>query len=268
MIKDNSTFKTMLSKFIQQLRKKNNLTQEFLASKIGVSRPTYMQIEQGKRDLTVTEAKKLAAIFSIPIEDFLESKDSSIVAKIEKDENKLKPHKQEIRINIPQKNLKKFKEVFLYLLAKIGNKPNIGESVLNKLFYFIDFDYYEKYEEQLIGATYIKNHYGPTPCEFKKIVEGMKKDKEIEEIKSKYFKFDQKKYLPLRKPNLDILSAREVGLIDDVLNRLSDKSASEIRDYSHEDIPFKVHKDGEKIDYETVFYRDEKYSVRSYDDKL
>ncbi|PIV10506.1 MAG: XRE family transcriptional regulator, partial [Candidatus Portnoybacteria bacterium CG03_land_8_20_14_0_80_41_10] len=46
----------MLSKFIQQLRKKHNLTQEFLASEIGVSRPTYMQIEQGERDLTITEA--------------------------------------------------------------------------------------------------------------------------------------------------------------------------------------------------------------------
>ena len=156
----------------------------------------------------------------------------------------------------------------LYVLSKIGSKPNVGESVLNKLFYFIDFDYYEKYEEQLIGATYIKNHYGPTPCEFKKIIDEMKEKREIEEIKSKYFKFDQKKYLPLRKPNLGILSAQEIEHIDGVLNRLSDKSASEIRDYSHEDIPFVVHKDGEKIDYETVFYRDEKHSVRSYDDNL
>ncbi len=239
-----------------------------MASELGISRPTYVQIEQGERDLTITEAKKLAAIFGIPIKDFLENKDSSIITKIEKDGNKSKPRKQEIRINIPQKNLKKFKEVFLYVLSKVGNKPNIGESVLNKLFYFIDFDYYEKYEEQLIGATYIKNHYGPTPCEFKKIVDEMKKNREIEEIKSKYFKFDQKKYLPLRKPDLDILSAREIEHINGVLNHLSDKSASEIRDYSHEDIPFKVHKDGEEIDYETVFYRDEKYSVRSYDDKL
>ncbi len=258
----------MLSKFIQQLRKKHNLTQEFLASKIGVSRPTYVQIEQGERDLTITEAEKLAAIFGISFEDFRQRKDSAIITKIEKDKIKPKAEKQEMRINIPQKNLKKFKEVFLYVLTKVGNKPNIGESVLNKLFYFIDFDFYEKFEEQLIGATYIKNHYGPTPCELKKVVDEMKKHKEIEEIKSKYFKFDQKKYLPLRKPDLDILSAREIGLIDDVLNRLSDKSASEIRDYSHEDVPFKVHKDGEKIDYETVFYRDEKYSVRSYDDKL
>lgn len=118
----------MLSKFIQQLRKKNNLTQEFLASELGISRPTYVQIEQGRRDLTINEAKKLAAIFGIPIEDFLENKDSSIITKIEKDKSKSKPRKQEIRISIPQKNLKKFKEVFLYVLAKVGNKPNIGKA--------------------------------------------------------------------------------------------------------------------------------------------
>ena len=39
----------MISEFIQQLRKNSNLTQEFIASRIGVSRPTYIQIEKGKR---------------------------------------------------------------------------------------------------------------------------------------------------------------------------------------------------------------------------
>ena len=257
----------MLSKFIQKLRKEHNFTQGFLASELGISRPTYMQIESGERDLTIVEAQKLAGIFGIAVEDFF--KESGTYSIIETDkEIKAKHEKPDIRISIPQKNLKKFKEVFLYVLTKVGNKPNVGESVLNKLFYFIDFDYYEKYEEQLIGATYIRNHYGPTPCELKKVVDEMKVGNEIEEVKSKYFKFDQRKYLPLRKPNLDILSAREIEHIDDVLNRLSDKSASEIRDYSHEDIPFRVHKDGERLDYETVFYRDEKYSVRSYSDEL
>lgn len=256
----------MLSKFIQQLRKKQGLTQEFLASHLGVSRPTYIQIEQGERDLTITEARKLADIFGVDFNNFLSGKDSAIIVNIEKEKNQEKH--QEMRINIPQKNLKKFKEVFLYVLSKIGSKPNVGESVINKLFYFIDFDYYEKYEEQLIGATYIKNHFGPTPCELKKVVEEMKTKEEVEEVKSKHFEFHQKKYFPLRKPDLSILTAREVEHIDDVLNRLSDKNAREICDYSHGDVPYKVHKDGEKIDYESVFYRDEKYSVRSYDDEI
>ena len=72
--------------------------------------------------------------------------------------------------DVKPENLKKFKEVLLYILSKVGSKPNVGETVLYKLLYFIDFDYYEKFEEQFIGATYIKNHYGPTPIEFKKIV--------------------------------------------------------------------------------------------------
>ena len=41
--------------------------------------------------------------------------------------------------------------------------------------------------------------------------------------------------------------------IDDVLARLSDKNGKEIENYSHGDIPYLVTKDGEKIDYETVF---------------
>lgn len=53
--------------------------------------------------------------------------------------------KQEIRVSVPQKKLDKFKEVLLYVLGKVGSKPNVGETVLCKLLYFIDFDYYEKY---------------------------------------------------------------------------------------------------------------------------
>ena len=101
-----------------------------------------------------------------------------------------------MRISVPQKNLQKFKEVLLYILNKVGAKENIGETVIYKLLYFIDFDFYEKYEEQLVGATYIKNKYGPTPVEFVKIVEKMIKDGEIEKVKSEYFKLQQTKYLP------------------------------------------------------------------------
>ena len=50
----------MYAKFILQLRKKHKLTQQYLAEELDISRPTYMQLERGERDLTVPEAKKLA----------------------------------------------------------------------------------------------------------------------------------------------------------------------------------------------------------------
>jgi len=258
----------MLANFIKQLRKKYNLTQEFLASELSISRPTYIQIEQGQRDLTITEAEKLASIFGISFEDFRHGKDSSITAVIEKNKIKPKIEKQEIRINVPQKNLGKFKEVLLYVLSKVGGKSNVGEAVLYKLLYFIDFDFYEKFEEQLIGATYIKNHYGPTPVEFKAIIDNMIQNDEVVKVEGKYFNYPQRKYLPIRRPDLNVLSGREIEHIDDVLARLADKNAKEMENYSHEDIPWKTAENGKPLSYESVFYRDEHYSVRNYEDEL
>ena len=80
---------------------------------------------------------------------------------------------EEMRVSVPIKNIPKFKEVFLYILNEIGAKPNVGKMVLFKLLYFIDFDYYELYEEQLMGLQYIKNKYGPTPVEFEELCQQM-----------------------------------------------------------------------------------------------
>jgi len=257
----------MLGKFILEQRKKYNLTQEFLASKLGISRPTYVQIEQGQRDLTITEAQKLASAFNMSLNDLLSGNKKEVEIDFGQDETK-KMVEPEMRIVMARANVKKFKEVLLYLLAKVGARPNIGETAIYKLLYFIDFDYYEKFEEQLIGAKYIKNHFGPTPVEFKKITDQMIEKGEIEKIKSQYFLHEQKKYLPRRVPDLKILSAQEIQHIDEVLARLAWKNAAELTDYSHSDTPWRVHKMGEEISYETVFYRDDDHSVRNYEDEL
>ena len=145
------------------------MTQEYLASKLGVSRPTYMHIERGERELTVSEAKTLAAVFSMSLEDFLDAREPRQTVKL----SKRRAQKTSVlQIRVTHKNLETFRQVLLYLLNKVGGKPNVGETVLHKLLYFIDFDYYEKYEENLMGATYIKNHHGPTSVELQSISEG------------------------------------------------------------------------------------------------
>ncbi|MCX6565016.1 MAG: DUF4065 domain-containing protein [Candidatus Aminicenantes bacterium] len=255
-----------MSKFIQQLRKKRNLTQQYLASELRISRPTYFQVEQGKRDLTVPEAAKLADVFGLPLEDFLKGRDSEMTAEVREEAPVYHVEKPPIRISVPQKNVEKFKEVLLYVLSKVGGKPNIGETVLYKLLYFIDFDFYEKFERQLIGATYVKNYFGPTPVEFKVVVDHMIRKGEIEKVRSKYFNHSQTKYLAVRKPDLTKLKdARELQHIDEVLSRLSDKNAMELSEYSHEDVPWIVAEENKALDYEAVFYRTPKTSVRNYD---
>ncbi len=250
--------------FLQNSRKNQGVSQAFVAEKIGVSRASYIEIEKGAKELTLSQANKIAEIFNISLNELISGKTNSNI-EVFLQEKTNKKEKQEIRIDVPQKNLKKFKEVLLYILEKVGSKSNVGMTVLYKLLYFIDFDYYEKFEEQLIGATYIKNHFGPTPVEFKKIVEVMETKGELETVKSKYFQHEQTKYLPRREADISVLCAKEIKHIDEVLSRLSDKNATELSEYSHQDIPWLITKDNKVIEYEAVFYRTKDTSVREYE---
>ncbi len=257
----------MLSKFVMSLRKKHEMTQEYLATKLGMSRPTYIQFERGERELTISEAKKLAKIFNMTLENFLNENEVKISVSIKK----AKPKKEtiEIRISVPQQKVDKFKQIFLYILKKVGGKPNIGMTALYKLLYFIDFDYYEKYEEQLMGLKYIKNHFGPTPVLFSKVIDDMLKSDQIEKLKSKYYQHEQTKFLinPDVEPDLSILNGQEKEHIDWELNRLSDLNASTLSHISHKDVPWLSTEDGKEIDYESVFYRTAETTVRIYYDE-
>lgn len=251
---------------IKKIREHLNLSQERVAEFLGISRITISQIENGQRKITAEEIAKLSRIFNMSSDVLLDLEKDIEVILSTKTKTKQKEN-QEIRISVPQKNLDKFKEILLYILTKVGSKPNVGESVLYKLLYFIDFDFYEKYEEQLIGATYIKNTFGPTPKEFIKIVEAMERDKELVRVKEKYYEYPQRKYLPRRDPDLSILKAHELKIIDDVLDKLSDMNATEISEYSHNDVPWLTTDDGDSIAYESVFYRTAPYSARSYSEE-
>lgn len=229
---------------IQARRKKFGLSQEQLAERLGITRQTLAKIENQERKLTKEENQKM--------EDFFASFELDAIS-------------LNLRINTPQENIKKFKQVFLYILEKVGAKPNVGLTVLYKLLYFIDFDYYEKYEKQLMGLTYFKNTHGPTPRNFTKVITDMIKTGELVEVKSKYFAHNQKKFLPRKEPDLSLINGQELEMIDDVLRRYSDKSAIQLSDMSHRDMPWKAAKMGENIEYEHAFYRSEEFSVREYD---
>jgi transcriptional regulator with XRE-family HTH domain len=261
-----SVFYRKLGEKIKKTRKSLGLSQERVAKSLGINRVAISQIESGDRKITAEEVARLSKIFNIP-SNILLGLDKDIEVILEKSNLSKQKAKQEIRISVPQKNLKKFKEVLLYILKKVGSRPNVGETAIYKFLYFMDFNFYEKYEEQLIGATYIKNNYGPTPKEFIKIVDDMEKKKELVRIEDKYFQYPQRKYLPLREPDLSILKANEIKMIDEVLEKLSDMNASQISEYSHNDIPWLTADDGDIIDYESVFYRTAPYSVRTYNEE-
>jgi len=258
----------MRGQFIRELRKKHRLSLERVANQLGITRPTYTQIECGERDLTITEAEKLSKLFGVTLEEIRAGKLS--IAKVTIEQTKKADMKiratETVRISIPQKNIEKFRQILIHILRKCGGKPNVGMTVLYKLLYFIDFDYYEKYEEQLMGLVYIKNTHGPTPYYFTDLIEEMKNQGIIEEVKSKFYKYPQTKFLinPRVEPDLSIFNGREIEHIETELERLSDLTAARLSDLSHKDVPWISAEEGKPLDYEAVFYRTSDTSMRDY----
>ena len=237
------------------LRERDGYSQEELAKHLRISRPTIIKYERDCACIPVDTIKQLAEMFDVPASAFIDGKIPAALSYNILPAKATQDIKTDLRIDIPQESVSKFKEVLLYILGKVGAKPNVGQTVIYKLLYFIDFDYYEAYGKHLVGANYIKNTYGPTPVDFAKIVKQMIEDNELEEISTKHFKYDQKKYLPLRTANTNILSDNELTHIDMVLRKHSDKSAADLSAFSHKDVPWITTEEGQSIPYEAVFHR-------------
>ncbi len=248
---------------ISELRKNKGYSQDELAKILGISRPSLTQIELGNRNLSVIEIKKLADNLSISIDRLLSANFGIEDITLEQEDSN---EKQELRISVPDLKVEKFKDILLYILGKCAGKPNVGETLLYKLLYFSDFNYYELYEEHLSGAEYRKLPYGPVPQRLDSIINHMISKKMLIRLKTKYHGYPQTRYIPLSKPNLTNLKASEKDIIDKVIEQYSDWSASAISEYSHKDMPWLASKDGELIDYELAFYREYPYSVRNYEE--
>jgi len=163
-------------------------------------------------------------------------------------------------------NKEKFREVLHYIISRTGDEENVGKTVLFKILYFSDFDFYELNEKPITGEVYKKITHGPAPIHFDEVVEELIKDKKVEKITKsvKGFKDNLMKYISLVKPSLSLLNIDEKTQIDKIIQRLTAMDgARQVSSYSHGDMPWKATEDMEEIDYEFVFYRDGVYSVRT-----
>jgi len=227
---------------VTELRKLKRLSQEGLAKSIKMSRPSLAQIELGNRSVNVLELQRLSMVLGFSLDDFM-SKDFLAGQQII-DKTEAKPNKIKERISVPTLNINKFKNVLLYILERCAGKPNVGETVLYKLLYFSDFNYYELYEEHLTGAEYRKLPYGPVPQNLNTIINQMIGNGKLQRVKTEYHGYPQTRFLPLEKADLTEMKASEKEVIDRVIEQMSDWSATAISEYSHKDLPWEVTDEG------------------------
>ena len=128
-------------------------SQADVAEAIGIARATYASLEAERRPANLDEINRLAEYYQVSPADLISGEVSMV-------HESVAPYdfgqaKEEIipRDIDPKTSPEKLREVLLYVLEKVGAKPNVGETVLYKLLYFIDFDYYEKTGQSVTGLT-------------------------------------------------------------------------------------------------------------------
>ncbi len=245
---------------IKELRKEKNVSQEEIANYIWISRLTYIGAESKKREFKIEEIKKIADFFEKDPSYFLEKVDSI------------------------SKN-RAIKDMILYIANNFENKESLWKTMLNKLLYFSDFNYYEWTWSLISWIEYRKLPFGPVPNDINKILEEMQQNGEIVIKDEQKYDYSIKKIIPLNK-KLNLKTFEKIDkqnriektnhkvyddlptpneIIDQVLIRFKNWSSKAISELSHEDTPYKAAKKYWDVIKPThVFYRSKAFVVNPH----
>jgi hypothetical protein len=142
-------------------------------------------------------------------------------------------------------------ELIVYISSKLKDKQNYGSTLLGKTLCLIDSMNYLKTGKPITDFSYIKQDYGPTPKPgmFLPVRDALVSKGDLEKVTTDYFGRTQNKFIAKREPDITVFEKEEIFLIDDVIESISNHSATEISDYTHqfiswifanhkEDLPF------------------------------
>lgn len=154
-------------------------------------------------------------------------------------------------------NEEKYKNAILFLLKSCGNGCVWGKKKMYKLLYFLDFDFFEKYEKPITGDIYHKLQMGPAPSYFDAIAEDLKRKGflEINKNKNTLGYNDTYVYKALKDPDLRVFDSKEVNMLNRIAKKYGNKTGKELEIITHKEAPFLAVKEGEEMPLELAHYR-------------
>ena len=157
---------------------------------------------------------------------------------------------------MPKVSEKKYQAVILYLAQKLGGEIR-GKKKLAKLLYFVDFDFFEKFEKSITGDVYKALPMGPFPVCMEKVLADMAKENKLV-IKTEKSRADYNPteiYKATTQPG-EILSTAEMAVLDRVVLKYGQLTGKQLEDLSHAEAPYIGTAPNQEIAYELATYRD------------
>lgn len=208
---------TKYGEFIKKARIKKGISQADLAIKLGISRPSYIAIEQGKRELTMGEFEKLSSFLGVSFED-VEAGESP--------------------------NYEKYKQIILSFL-RLDKK--IPKTKLAKLVYFADAGWFYYHLKSMSGMQYRKIQYGPVADSYFRIIDELYENGQIEIEHREDGAMLISETRAGSKKILSEINKEESNLIADIGDKWKGKKTAEIVEFTHNQLPYLCAKENEII---------------------
>ncbi|MEA1929301.1 MAG: DUF4065 domain-containing protein [Patescibacteria group bacterium] len=216
------------AKTIKTLRQANKFSQQEVAKKLGISRPSYVALEQGKRELSLKEAGIISELFGISLEEFL----PSVTAR----------HR-------------KYEQMLFAFLRHTTRDGRLPKTKLAKLLYLADFGWFYNMHKSMSGLPYRKIEYGPVPNYYFALLAELDRDGKIAiESKGKVSLISETRVG--EKIGDDLLGPKEKKFIKEVAKKWRDKNTKEIVDFTHNQLPYTFADEGAVIPYELITQED------------
>ena len=220
---------TKYAKLIKEARLRKGLHQSDLALKLGISRPSYIAIEQGKRELTMGEFEKLSSILNVSF------------AEVENGESP---------------NYEKYKQM---ILAFLRMSKSVTKTKLAKLVYLSDFAWFYNHLQSMSGMQYRKIKYGPVPDAYFRALDELEEEGKIVIDRKNT---DGKEVIIIsesdsnNKQRLENISADETVLMKEIHKKWKDKKTAEIVNFTHNQLPYLMADDEEIVSYALITQED------------
>lgn len=150
----------------------------------------------------------------------------------------------------------KYTAALMYMLSRL--KAIEGKKKLYKLFYFLDFDFFEAYDKSFTGETYVALGMGPAPRYLDALTDELTANGYLTIRKERKFPTHEKDtviYQPKKAVGYKF-TPQEKRMLDRVLTLYGGKTGKELEQLSHCQAPYISSGLGDVIPYEFAYYRD------------
>ncbi len=217
------------SVLIKNLRQQSNLSQIDVAKRLGLSRASYIGLEKGDRELSLSEALELTKLFNISIEQLA---------------------------GTPVVSDETYIDMIRYFLRLAhSDKTVIKKTRLAKLLYLSDMSYYYQYKSSLSGQYYRKLVFGPMSDNYLRIIDELEQKGTIiitQILRDDYHMYEITESRSASKQNLSTIKKKHETHLKKIWQAWSKATTADLQNFTDNHAPYQNTHAGDTIDYKHI----------------